>query len=86
MPFSNQGLVKLLLTLLISVIGLLLAIVGFFSAKTYASIEKLSVDVADLRLELRGLEAGKLSRADVREIVADYHESHMNYNYERNKQ
>ena len=81
--FRNQNFVRALIGVLIALIGLLLTVIGFFSAKTYASIERLSIDVTGLRCEIGKLEASRVSRAEIREIVADYHNSHMVKNNER---
>ena len=67
---------KFLIGILISIIGILLTVIGFFSAKTYASIERLSLEVSGLRYEIGKLEASRITRSEIREIVADYHNSH----------
>ena len=76
MPFSNPAFTKAIVGILVTLIGLLLTVIGFFSAKTYASIERLSLEVSSLKYEIGKLESSRLTRQEVREIVADYHESH----------
>lgn len=77
MPFSNPNFTKAIVGILVALIGLLLTVIGFFSAKTYASIERLSLEVSSLKYEIGKLESSRLTRQEVREIVADYHESHL---------
>jgi hypothetical protein len=56
--------------------GTLLAVVSFFSAQTYFSIKNLEKDVITIRLKLAEFEAPRISRAEIREIIAEYHNSH----------
>jgi hypothetical protein len=56
--------------------GVLLAIIGFFSAQTYFTIKSLEKDVITIRLKLAEFEASRLSRAEIRELIAEYHNTH----------
>lgn len=56
--------------------GILLAIIGFFSAQTYFTIKSLEKDVITIRLKLAEFEASRLSRAEIRELIVEYHDAH----------
>lgn len=59
-----------------TVIGLLLAIVGFFSVQTFLTIKGLEKEVVTIRVKLAEFEAQKITREEIRNLIADYHTSH----------
>lgn len=73
---NKESFARFTIGALTALVGLLLTIIGFFSAKTYASIERLVIDVNELRYELGKLEAARITRSEIRELIRDYHDSH----------
>ena len=73
--FSHPWFGKVMFAVLLFVVNLLLVIVGFFTAKTYASIERLASEVNRLSTAVVTLQASQITRAEIRTIVADYHGS-----------
>ena len=63
-------------TLLKLVLTALLTISGYFLMQTFATIKSLEKDVVAIREKITALEATRLSRKDVLEMISDYHFSH----------
>lgn len=73
---KSEVIVKILAWGAATVFGILLAITGFFSAQTYATIKNLEKEVFGIRLKLTELEAKRIDRNEVRRMIAEYHDSH----------
>lgn len=73
---KSETIVKILAWGAATVFGILLAITGFFSAQTYATIKNLEKEVFGIRLKLTELEAKRIDRNEVRRMIAEYHDSH----------
>ena len=58
-------------------IGVLLAVVGFFVTQTYYSIKALEKDVVTIRLKLAEFEASRISRNEIKNLIAEYHNTHV---------
>ncbi|MBO5724774.1 MAG: hypothetical protein J6S58_08105 [Lentisphaeria bacterium] len=58
-------------------IGVLLAVVGFFVTQTYYSIKALEKDVVTIRLKLAEFEASRISRQEIKNLIAEYHHTHV---------
>ena len=58
------------------ILGILLAVIGFFSAQTYFTIKSLEKDVITIRVKLAEFEASRISRQEIRELIAEYHNTH----------
>ena len=58
-------------------IGVLLAVVGFFVTQTYYSIKALEKDVVTIRLKLAEFEASRISRNEIKSLIAEYHNTHV---------
>lgn len=54
----------------------LLAIIGFFLMQTFSTIKSLEKDIITIREKLSALEATKLTRRDIMEMISDYHDHH----------
>jgi succinate dehydrogenase hydrophobic anchor subunit len=74
--FSHPWFAKAATAALLFVINFLLIIVGFFTAKTYASIERLASEVNRLSEAVILVKAEQISRAEIRQIISEYHNSH----------
>lgn len=59
------------------IMGILLTIVGFFVTQTYYSIKSLEKDVVTIRLKLAEFEASRISRQEIKDLIAEYHNSHV---------
>ena len=70
--FKSDGIVKIIL-------GVLLAIIGFYSAQTFYSIKALEKEVVTIRIKLAEFEAKRISREEIRNLIADYHDNHPCY-------
>lgn len=71
--FKGDTIVKVILTALLSV-------VSFFVTQTYFSIKSLEKDVVTIRVKLAELETARITRTEIKEIVAEYHNSHPMFN------
>lgn len=69
-------LVKILGWIVVTIFGVLLTIIGFFSAQTYLSIKNLEKEVFSIRLKLTEFEAKRIDRDEIRRLIAEYHHSH----------
>ena len=83
--FNHPWFGKVMFAVMVFVVNLLLVVVGFFTAKTYSSIERLASEVNRLSAAVITLQAGQITRAEIRQIVADYHGSKPCVYCERNK-
>ncbi len=70
--FKSESIVKIIL-------GVLLAIIGFYSAQTFYSIKALEKEVVTIRVKLAEFEAKRISREEIRTLIADYHDNHPCY-------
>ena len=70
--FKSESIVKIIL-------GVLLAIIGFYSAQTFYSIKALEKEVVTIRVKLAEFEAKRISREEIRNLIADYHDNHPCY-------
>lgn len=70
--FKSESIVKIIL-------GVLLAIIGFYSAQTFYSIKVLEKEVVTIRVKLAEFEAKRISREEIRNLIADYHDNHPCY-------
>lgn len=70
--FKSESLVKIIL-------GVLLAIIGFYSAQTFYSIKTLEKELVTIRVKLAEFEAKRISREEIRDLIADYHDNHPCY-------
>ena len=59
-----------------SILAILLGVIGFFLMQTFATIKSLEKDIITIREKMSALEATKLTRKDIMEMIADYHENH----------
>lgn len=71
-------------------LAILLGIIGFFLMQTFATIKNLEKDIITIREKLSALEATKLTRKDIMEMISDYHENHpcakyINFTKEKKK-
>lgn len=67
--FNMDNFLKIALTVLLSV-------VSFFVTQTYFSIKTLEKDVVTIRVKLAELETSRITRTEIRELIAEYHNSH----------
>ena len=67
--FKSDNFLKIVLTVLLSV-------VSFFVTQTYFSIKTLEKDVVTIRVKLAELETARITRKEIRELIAEYHNSH----------
>lgn len=74
--FSHPWFLKVATAVLLFLLNFLLIIVGFFTAKTYASIERLASEVNRLSEAVITVKAAQITRDEIRQIVSDYHASH----------
>ncbi|MBR1951471.1 MAG: hypothetical protein IKA32_02785 [Lentisphaeria bacterium] len=65
-----------------TVMAVLLGVVSFFVTQTYYSIKSLEKDVVTIRVKLAEFEAARVTRQEIRELIAEYHESHPYKNKE----
>ena len=70
--FKSESIVKIILRVL-------LAIIGFYSAQTFYSIKALEKEVVTIRVKLAEFEAKRISREEIRNLIADYHDNHPCY-------
>lgn len=70
--FKSESIVK-------TILGVLLAIIGFYSAQTFYSIKALEKEVVTIRVKLAEFEAKRISREEIRNLIADYHDNHPCY-------
>lgn len=63
-------------TLILSVLGLLLAVIGYFLKETYISIKSLEKDVITIREKMLVLETTRITREDIKEMIVEYHATH----------
>lgn len=71
-------------------LSLLLAIIGFFLMQTFLTIKGLEKDIITIREKLSALEATKMTRKEIREMIRDYHDNHpftqyLNFQKEKKK-
>jgi hypothetical protein len=76
---------KIIASFVGGVIILLLGIVGFFAKETYATIKTLEKDIVSIRLKLSDLEAKRVSREEIIDIIKEYHTTHPCLNGNNNK-
>lgn len=57
-------------------LAILLGVIGFFLMQTFSTIKNLEKDIITIREKLSALEATKLTRRDIMEMISDYHENH----------
>lgn len=53
-----------------------LAVIGYFLMETCNSIKGLEKDVVTIREKITALESKRITRNDIKEMIADYHASH----------
>ena len=57
-------------------LAVLLGVIGFFLMQTFATIKNLEKDIITIREKISAFEATRISRKDIMEMIADYHENH----------
>ena len=57
-------------------LAILLGVIGFFLMQTFSTIKSLEKDIITIREKLSALEATKLNRKDIMEMISDYHDHH----------
>lgn len=57
-------------------LAILLGVIGFFLMQTFSTIKSLEKDIITIREKLSALEATKLTRKDIMEMISDYHTHH----------
>ena len=62
------------------VIAVLLAICGFFLVQTVLSIKVVEKELQTVRLALERMDAERITRAEIRELIQDYHNNHPCFN------
>ena len=58
------------------ILAILLGVIGFFLMQTFATIKSLEKDIITIREKISAFEATRISRKDIMEMIADYHENH----------
>lgn len=59
-----------------AILGVMLTIICYFMAQTFATIKSLEKDVISIREKILVFEATRLSRKEIVEMIADYHTNH----------
>lgn len=59
-----------------TVLAALLAIISYFLMQTFSTIKSLERDIITIREKLSALEATKLTRRDIMEMISEYHDHH----------
>ena len=57
-------------------LAILLAGNGYFLMQTFSTIKSLEKDIITIREKISVFEATRLTRQDIMEMIADYHENH----------
>lgn len=63
-------------TIFAVVISVLLGVVGYFLKETCVSIKGLEKDIITIREKMLVIEATRITRADIKEMIAEYHSTH----------
>jgi hypothetical protein len=63
-------------TIFAIVISVLLGIVGYFLKETCVAIKGLERDIITIREKMLVLEATRITRADIKEMISEYHTTH----------
>lgn len=58
------------------ILGVLLAIIGYFLKETCISIKGLERDVIAIREKMLVIESTRITRSDIKEMIAEYHSTH----------
>lgn len=58
------------------VLTAVLAVIGYFLMETFKSVKGLEKDVAAIRSKIMVLEATRITRENIKEMIAEYHSSH----------
>lgn len=58
------------------ILGVLLAIIGYFLKETCISIKGLERDVIAIREKMLVIESTRITRSDIKEMIAEYHATH----------
>jgi hypothetical protein len=58
------------------VLTAVLAVIGYFLMETCKSVKGLEKDVAAIRSKIMVLEATRITRENIKEMIAEYHSSH----------
>jgi hypothetical protein len=53
-----------------------LGIIGYFLAQTCSSLRGLEKDVVTIREKITALETSRITRADIKEMIKEYHSTH----------
>ena len=69
------------------ILAILLGIIGFFLMQTFATIKSLEKDIITIREKMSALEATRLTRKDIMEMISEYHDHHpcINAIYKKEK-
>lgn len=69
------------------VLASLLGVIGYFLMQTFSTIKSLEKDIITIREKLSALEATKLTRRDIMEMIEEYHNHHpcVNAIYKKEK-
>lgn len=69
------------------ILAILLGIIGFFLMQTFATIKSLGKDIITIREKMSALEATRLTRKDIMEMISEYHDHHpcINAIYKKEK-
>ena len=63
-------------TIFAIVISVLLGLIGYFLKETCVSIKGLEKDIITIREKMLVLEATRITRADIKEMISEYHTTH----------
>jgi hypothetical protein len=63
-------------TIFAVIISVLLGVVGYFLKETCVSIKGLERDIITIREKMLVIEATRITRADIKEMIAEYHSTH----------
>ena len=58
------------------IIAALLAICGYFLIQTVDSIKTVEKELSVVRVAVEKIDAARITRQEVRELIADYHNNH----------
>lgn len=76
---------KIIITTITGFITVLLLVISFFAKETFITIKTLEKDIVVIRERLTAIEAQKLTREQITDIIKDYHDNHPCFNYKKDK-
>lgn len=58
------------------VLAAILTVIGFFLKETFLAVKGLEKDIAAIREKMMVLEATRITRNDIKDMIAEYHSTH----------